>query len=237
MRYAWEVTKPAMVALMRTSMKEFARVAQISGAKVDVGPPRAETASALESVDRLADDLDSFPAPPFTSQRLCELLLSPREYYKKIEKLVHAVEKLMNVTGTVVASNAPPDETDETELNPARVRHEKDPVNVEQTAFVSSLMGAPVAAAAGPGLTGDPHASANGAGLRAETAQMAGGHAGTAGPTEMNGHGAVDMERAAGEKRKAAGEQGDDDGPLDDRRAAGPAVDPSGTPSMSAVES
>ena len=71
MRYAWEVTKPAMVALMRTSMKEFARVAQISGAKVDVGPPRAETASALESVDRLADDLDSFPAPPFTSQRLC----------------------------------------------------------------------------------------------------------------------------------------------------------------------
>ena len=100
-------------------------------------------------------------------------------------------------------------------------------------------MGAPAAAAAGPGLTGDPHASANGAGLRAETGAGAvtDGHAGTAGPTEMNGHGAVDMERAAGEKRKAAGEPGDDDGPLDDRRAAGPAVDPSGTPSMSAVES
>ena len=48
MRYAWEVTKPAMVALMRTSMKEFARVAQISGAKVDVGPPRAETANVFD---------------------------------------------------------------------------------------------------------------------------------------------------------------------------------------------
>lgn len=76
-----------MVALMRASMREFAS----RSAEVELGPLKAEDASALDSfakLDRLADDLASAPAPPFTSQRLCELLLAPREYYAKIEKLV-----------------------------------------------------------------------------------------------------------------------------------------------------
>ena len=58
-----------------------------------------------------------------------------------LQSQVHAVEKLMTVTGTVASSNAPPDEPDDVDVNPARVRHEKDPVNLEQTAFVSSLVG------------------------------------------------------------------------------------------------
>lgn len=77
-----------MVALMRASMKEFARAQRSVGAKVDVGPPRAEDAAAADAAERLANELAQFPAPPFTSQRLCELLLAPREYYAKIEKLV-----------------------------------------------------------------------------------------------------------------------------------------------------
>ena len=77
-----------MVALMRASMKEFARAQRSTGAKVDVGPPRAEDAAAADAAERLANELAQFPAPPFTSQRLCELLLAPREYYTKIEKLV-----------------------------------------------------------------------------------------------------------------------------------------------------
>ena len=54
----------------------------------------------------------------------------------------------MTVTGTVASSNAPPDEPADVDVNPARVRHEKDPVNLEQIAFVSSLVRAPPA---GPG--------------------------------------------------------------------------------------
>ena len=87
-RFTWDVTRPAMVALMRASMKEFARAQRSVGAKVDVGPPRAEDAAAADAAERLANELAQFPAPPFTSQRLCELLLAPREYYTKIEKLV-----------------------------------------------------------------------------------------------------------------------------------------------------
>ena len=64
-----------------------------------------------------------------------------------LQSQVHAVEKLMTVTGTVASSNAPPDEPDDVDVNPARVRHEKDPVNLEQTAFVSSLVGTAGAAA------------------------------------------------------------------------------------------
>ena len=55
----------------------------------------------------------------------------------------------MTVTGTVASSNAPPDKPDDVDVNPARVRHEKDPVNLEQTAFVSSLVRAPPEATAG----------------------------------------------------------------------------------------
>ena len=51
-----------------------------------------------------------------------------------LQSQVHAVEKLMTVTGTVASSNAPPDKPDDVDVNPARVRHEKDPVNLEQTA-------------------------------------------------------------------------------------------------------
>ena len=63
----------------------------------------------------------------------------------------------MTVTGTVASSNAPPDRPDDVDVNPARVRHEKDPVNLEQTAFVSSLVRAPpeaTAPAPGPGPAG-----------------------------------------------------------------------------------
>ena len=77
---------------------------------------------------------------PSRRKNLCRMnRRQPNPY--PLQSQVHAVEKLMTVTGTVASSNAPPDEPDDVDVNPARVRHEKDPVNLEQTAFVSSLVG------------------------------------------------------------------------------------------------
>ena len=273
-----------MVALMRASMKEFARAQRSTGAKVDVGPPRAEDAAAADAAERLANELAQFPAPPFTSQRLCELLLAPREYYTKIEKLVrfsgppragtrtdapapvrrlplvspkdhrrknrrepnlpplqsqvHAVEKLMTVTGTVASSNAPPDEPDDVDVNPARVRHEKDPVNLEQTAFVSSLVGT----ATGPGPGGDHPVATNGVGARVDAdGTSTETDAGDAGPGPIgDANGSIVGSVLAG-KRKAEGDPCSADGGVDgvavDGGVAGPAVDAGGAPSVSAVES
>jgi len=49
----------------------------------------------------LARTLEGFREAPFTVQRLCELLLFPRDYYVEIDKLMHAVEKLLTVTSMV----------------------------------------------------------------------------------------------------------------------------------------
>lgn len=53
------------------------------------------------------DALDAFPtAPPFTVQRLCELLLDPLSYYRTQSALAHALDTLLRVTS--VAEAAPP---------------------------------------------------------------------------------------------------------------------------------
>jgi hypothetical protein len=156
---------------------------------------------------------------------------------------VHAVEKLMTVTGTVASSNAPPDTPGDVDVNPARVRHEKDPVNLEQTAFVSSLVRVPPEATApgpGPGPAGVHLVAPNGVESRVD----AGGtstetDAGRAGPGPTSATDGVVGSATAG-KRKAEGDPrsaGASDGAAVDGGVAGPAMDPGGAPSVSAVES
>jgi hypothetical protein len=173
--------KPVAVCLLRASLSEFGRGAMDVGPQreeVDVGPQRplasafATGESLDDGVERLARALDAFREPPFTAQRLCELLLSPRDYYGSVDKLANAVEKLLTVTGMVPSLVSPPEAGDAMDVdeNPAAVRARKDPLNVAQTAFVSSLVGAAgpaerprqaAGAAAGAGHIG-PSAAAGG---------------------------------------------------------------------------
>jgi hypothetical protein len=124
-----------MVALVRTRLAAFARAASSS---------EAEASAAEDAALSRADALASFDEAPFTVQRLCELLLAPTAYYARPDKLTRAVEKLLNVTGMVPSPTAPPDgipgPAEETASSPAR-RAAKDPTHVQQTAFVSSLVG------------------------------------------------------------------------------------------------
>lgn len=152
------------------------------------------------------------------------------------------MEKLMTVTGTVASSNAPPDEPDDVDVNPARVRHENDPVNLEQTAFVSSLVGTGPATATGPGPGGDHPVATNGVGARVDAdGTSTETDAGDAGPGPIgDANGSIVGSVLAG-KRKAEGDPCSADGGVDgvavDGGVAGPAVDAGGAPSVSAVES
>ncbi|CAM6104465.1 unnamed protein product [Calypogeia fissa] len=59
-------------------------------------------------LDRLLQGLDSFTeGAPFTCQRLCELLLNPKDTYVNLDKLSLAFEKLLLVTSTEAASTDP----------------------------------------------------------------------------------------------------------------------------------
>jgi hypothetical protein len=45
--------------------------------------------------------LDSYTGIPFTMQRLCELITEPRRHYKRIDKFMRGLEKIMLVVTTI----------------------------------------------------------------------------------------------------------------------------------------
>lgn len=49
----------------------------------------------------LLDRLELFVAPPFTIQRMCELLVEPKKQYSRIDKFMRALEKNILVVSTV----------------------------------------------------------------------------------------------------------------------------------------
>lgn len=61
-----------------------------------------------ESCSRLYSLLQSFEGPPFTIQRICELLLHPHQHHKTKRKLLYALDKLLSVTTIVAEQSAPP---------------------------------------------------------------------------------------------------------------------------------
>lgn len=62
----------------------------------------------LELVTRLNEELHSFiEGPPFTLQRLCEILLDARSIYPKLLKLALALEKNLLVTSTLTVCTEP----------------------------------------------------------------------------------------------------------------------------------
>ncbi|KAL3373162.1 hypothetical protein AABB24_005251, partial [Solanum stoloniferum] len=64
--------------------------------------------SLPELAKRLDDALNSFAeGPPFTLQRLCEILLDARNIYSKLSKLALALEKNLLVTSTLTISSDP----------------------------------------------------------------------------------------------------------------------------------
>ncbi|CAA0813100.1 Unknown protein [Striga hermonthica] len=76
----------------------------------------------LELVERLDHALHSFDeGPPFTLQRLCEILLAPRSMYPKLSKLSLALEKNLLVTSMLTISTDPNPTATEQNTNGAHV--------------------------------------------------------------------------------------------------------------------
>ncbi|WIA30811.1 hypothetical protein OEZ86_000869 [Tetradesmus obliquus] len=95
-RYKWHLLKPLLVQLMQQQLHDFE-----AAEHVDVGParPLPDDDSVEALCERFSAMLDDFAGPPWTLQRLCELLLEPRKQYQRLHKLALALEKLLLVTG------------------------------------------------------------------------------------------------------------------------------------------
>ena len=176
MRFPWRETRVAVAALARGALTRAARRAAsaafaakdsgrdpVSGTAVDPASPAAELDEAVSRAEAHADALEmrlvSFPEPPFTAQRLVELLLDPEASgYSTPERLRVAAEKTLAVTGMTaiaapsgIVSGAP---------DPApHARRALDPVSLEQSAFVRALVREAEAEARGDESDGAPAGS------------------------------------------------------------------------------
>ena len=51
--------------------------------------------------DKLCGHLEQYENPPFTIQRLCELILEPKRHYKTMYKFANACGMLLTVSGEI----------------------------------------------------------------------------------------------------------------------------------------
>ncbi|XP_022205996.2 serine/threonine-protein phosphatase 4 regulatory subunit 2 [Nilaparvata lugens] len=74
----------------------------------------------------LLERLDNFHNAPFTVQRICELLTSPRKHYGRVDKFMRAIEKTILVVSTREPGFAKRSESDETVLSVNGVPENRD---------------------------------------------------------------------------------------------------------------
>ncbi|CAN1182036.1 Serine/threonine-protein phosphatase 4 regulatory subunit 2 [Linum perenne] len=99
----WDKLKIILSSKLKQVLSEYPEVKMTSEEqKASLG----ETYPDL--VKRLDDALHSFvDGPPFTLQRLCEILLAARSIYPNLSKLALALEKNLLVTSTLTACTDP----------------------------------------------------------------------------------------------------------------------------------
>jgi PPP4R2 len=106
-RHEWCRVKPVVLALLRNTLATFPEGPD--GNAIGATPLPLPPVLGQQPVDVqwYIDALDSFGQhPPFTVQRLCELLLNPQQHYVRKHKLCHALEKLLMVTSCQPAGPA-----------------------------------------------------------------------------------------------------------------------------------
>merc|ERR1719347_2102779 len=63
--------------------------------------PNVDVFKFGEMKERIMEQLESYTGTPFTIQRLCELLVQPKRHYKRTDKFMRGLEKVMLVVSTV----------------------------------------------------------------------------------------------------------------------------------------
>merc|ERR1719232_642734 len=63
--------------------------------------PNVDVFKFGEMKERIMEQLESYTGTPFTVQRLCELLVQPKRHYKRTDKFMRGLEKIMLVVSTI----------------------------------------------------------------------------------------------------------------------------------------
>ncbi|PSN40614.1 hypothetical protein C0J52_09211 [Blattella germanica] len=95
--YQWSIVK----CLFREKLLNVITDFYETSPTIDLPPcPNVDPFNYETMKNSLLERLDSFPSAPFTVQRLCELLTTPRKEYSRADKFMRAVEKNILVVST-----------------------------------------------------------------------------------------------------------------------------------------
>lgn len=100
--YQWSAVKSLFREKLSNVITEFYE----SCPSVEIPPCRNVDIFKYNSMKNfILEKLDSFSAAPFTVQRICELLTTPRKEYNRIDKYMRALEKNILVVSTTEPGN------------------------------------------------------------------------------------------------------------------------------------
>ncbi|KAL8286431.1 hypothetical protein RQP46_004448 [Phenoliferia psychrophenolica] len=91
---------PILRDMIKYKLEEATKAFLAAGPPKPPGTGRAafQAEDAYEALSRAFEILDSFQGPPFTIQRLCELVVAPRKHYTTLPKYFRALTRVISVT-------------------------------------------------------------------------------------------------------------------------------------------
>jgi len=96
--YPWEKIKPLFLQKLIFVVDHFNAESDMD--KLDVHP-NIDHATFEEFKSDIVERINSFDNAPFTIQRLCELILSPRAHYRRTDKFMRGLNKCVSVVTTI----------------------------------------------------------------------------------------------------------------------------------------
>jgi len=107
--FPWNKIKPLIKSKLEIIIREFNESCPEGNLPK---MPNVESFKFGEMKERIMEQLESYTGTPFTVQRLCELLVQPKRHYKRTDKFMRGLEKVMLVVSTVdPVSSSPAQET------------------------------------------------------------------------------------------------------------------------------
>jgi len=96
--FAWAKVKPLFKRKLELIIQEFQESSPTDNLPRQ---PNVDVFKFDQMKERIFEQLESYTGIPFTVQRLCELMVQPKKHYKRTDKFMRGLEKIMLVVSTI----------------------------------------------------------------------------------------------------------------------------------------
>lgn len=138
--YQW----PTIKSLFREKLINVITEFYESCPAIDIPPcPNVDVFNYELMKNFILEKLDTFSSAPFTVQRICELLTTPRKEYNRIDKYMRALEKNILVVSTTEPGGRRSTENGESVMNGIETEHMPESSNSSHDINVEEMDEAP----------------------------------------------------------------------------------------------